>query len=134
MSRTSENVSSRFAGEFLYGIYGSGQWANTFDQYGTFMAIFLLVTFVDTIIIAYLNHKRERNHIVTLIFLGIICIIQLLLSSGISYMRGGILTFFLSPFPVWICFYSWFLIIVIIIRRYKNGDKLVSPELTPQTQ
>ncbi|OUM63408.1 hypothetical protein PIROE2DRAFT_61304 [Piromyces sp. E2] len=130
MLRTSENF-SRFAGEFLYGLYGSGQWANTFDQYGTYMVIFLLIPFIDTIVIAYLNHKREKNSITALIFIGILGIIQFIIAFSISYMRGGILTIILSPFPVWICIYSWFLIILIIVRRFKNSDnKLVSPELT----
>jgi len=79
MSRTSENTSKLF-GEFLYGSYGSGQWANTFDQYGIFALLFLLIPFVDTIIIAYLNHRQKRNHIITLIILSIIFLFQFLLS------------------------------------------------------
>ncbi|ORX40365.1 hypothetical protein BCR36DRAFT_339944 [Piromyces finnis] len=122
MARTSEHI-SRFFGEFLYGLYGSGQWANTFDQYGMYMVIFFLIPFINTIIIVYLNHKSKRNHIISLLFLSILGIFQMLIAFLTSFISGGIFTVILSPFPVWICLYSWFLIILIVRRRIKNHDK-----------
>jgi len=118
MSRPSENI-SRFGFEFLYGIYGSGQWANTYDQYAFHIILFLLVTFFDTIIISFLNHKQKRSHIITMILLVFIGIIQLFISVITTSMSGGFLTVILSPFPVWIFLYSWFLIFIIEIRRIK---------------
>ncbi|KAG4106578.1 Metallo-dependent phosphatase [Neocallimastix lanati (nom. inval.)] len=129
MSRSSEHF-SRFCGEFLYGFYGSGQWTNTYDQYGIFMATFLLVLYLDTLLIVFANHRHERNHLLTLIILSLICGFQLILSISTTYMHGGILTVLLSPFPVWIYVYCWFLLIMIIIRRFRSY-KPVTPELAP---
>jgi len=121
VSRSSENI-SKFGGEFLYGMYGSGQWANTYDQYGIFTVMFIIIPFINTIIIPFLNHKQKRSHIVTMVVLAIIGIIQFVISYTICSRSGGFLTVLLSPFPVWVCVYSWVLIIIIEIRRIKDSN------------
>jgi len=119
LSRSSENV-SKLGGEFLYGMYGSGQWSNVHDQYGVYILLLIIIPIVDTLVIVFSNHKRKRHHIINLILLVIMCLIQVVLSFGVSYISGGVLAIFLSPFPTWICFYCWFLIIIIVIRRLKE--------------
>lgn len=120
LSRSNENI-SKFGGEFLYGMYGSGQWANTYDQYGIFTVLFILITFINTVIIPFLNHKQKRSHIITMILLVIIGVFQFVISYVLCSRSGGFLTVLLSPFPVWVCVYSWVLIIIIEVRRIRDS-------------
>jgi len=137
VTRSSEHV-SKIGGEFLYGLYGSGQWANIFDQYGLDLLFFILIPFVDTLIIVFANHKRRHHICVTIIILIILilkCIIQLIICIAISYVSGGIMAVFFSPFPTWNCIYCWVLIFIIVIRRIRyHDDKPVSPELSAAVQ
>ncbi|ORX63993.1 Metallo-dependent phosphatase [Anaeromyces robustus] len=129
ITKPTQNV-SKYGSEFLYGIYGSGQWANIADQYLTFIPLFILIIYLNTFIIVLSNHKKQRHHILSVILLIFLCLIQLLLSSFMTNMIGGIMAIFFSPFPVWITIYTWVLIFIIMIRRFRNHeDKIVTPEL-----
>ncbi|ORX50046.1 Metallo-dependent phosphatase [Piromyces finnis] len=129
MTRSSENVSS-IGGEFLYGSYISGQWSNVYDQYGLYLLYFIFFPILDTFIICSLNKKNEPNRIITILLLSFLFFIQVALCMTLSMVFGGILAVFLAPYPNWICFYSWTLIYIIIIRRFKQkSNKPVTPEL-----
>jgi len=119
MSKPSDNI-SKYGAEFLYGHYSSGQWANTYDQYVLCTIFFILITFVDTLIIVFSNHTRKRHHFITYIILFFFFLFQVPTALFFSYFTGGIIALILSPFPTWNCLYCWFLIIMIIVRRIKD--------------
>ncbi|ORX63992.1 hypothetical protein BCR32DRAFT_298247 [Anaeromyces robustus] len=126
ITRSSEKV-SKLGGEFLYGLYSSGQWSSVTDLYGIYLFFFILVTFIDTLLITFLNHKRKGNiyvNIAITLLLTFICIIQVLGCIAISYVCGGIMSVFFSPFPTWQCIYLWVLIYMIMIRRMKKQDDI----------
>jgi len=131
VTRSSKNLATIIGGEFLYGIYTSGQWSNVFDQYGLYLLFFFLYPILNIAIIVSLNHKNYANKIFTMFMLAVLFLIQIGGCIALSIVFGGILAVFLSPFPNWICIYCWVLTSIIIIRRRKQSkEKTVTPELS----
>jgi len=130
LTRSSENVSTVGA-EFLYGSFTSGQWSNVYDQYGLYIFYLLFFPILDTFIICSLNHKNKPNRIIILFLLFILFLFQISLCMALSIVLGGVLSVFFAPFPNWICIYCWTLVIIIIVRRFKQRfSKSVSIELS----
>lgn len=131
LTRSYEGI-SKIGGEFLYGMYVSGNWMPIYDQYGIILFLIIGIYFYDLMVIVYTNHREKRPNIIVLIILVLSFIAQMILACVYTIVSAGIVSVFISPFPVWFCIYSWSMIIIIIVRsfRNKNQQNTINTELT----